>query len=368
MHYWTTDDRPAAEQFSYWREVVCEAFTPLSADRTDDPPGGDRRNPRLRSWVRASMLVSTNCAEVSSQSQFLRHGRAEVGRTTGEDLFLNLQVRGQCIVSQGDRVCTVPAGSFHVVDSTREFHQHYIEDGPSREWRVISFRLPRERIVPLLADPDGFTAVEHDARAGGIDSVVASTMLATWRNIDRLDRADADAAESAVNTVLAAAAGGRRDIFESRREEMDSALRASVNRYLAANLRGSAPLSAPAVAQRFGISLRKLHSLYEGTERTFARTTMALRVEACAAQLRAGTTISGTELAAWWGFSDLSHLNRAFRAHYGCLPSEFRDIPSTRQGAPRLTSSAGRRRRADDGSAEGDRVGRGPEPRTRGPE
>lgn len=328
MHYWTTDDRPAGEQFSYWREVVCQAFTPLAADRTDAPSSTDLPERSLRSWVRSSMLTSTNCAEVSSRSQMLKHGKAELGRTDRDDLFINLQVRGQCIVSQGDRVSTVPAGSFHVVDTTREFRQHYIEDAAYKEWRVVSFRVPRQRLVPLLAHPDGFTAVAHDATAGGINSVVASTMLATWKNIDRLDRVAADAAESAVNTVLAAAAGVNKNAQETNRAELDAALRASINRYVAANLSGAADLSAAAVASRFGISLRKLHQVYEGTGRTFARTAMALRVEACARQLRAGDqTSSMTDLAARWGFSDLSHLNRVFRLRYGCLPSEFRATP-----------------------------------------
>ena len=335
MHYWTTDDRPAGEQFSYWREVVCQAFTPLAADRTDGSATGHLPERSLRSWVRSAMLTSTNCAEVSSRSQLLRHGKTELGRTDRDDLFINLQVRGQCIVSQGDRVSTVPAGSFHVVDTTREFRQHYIEDAEHKEWRVVSFRVPRQRLVPLLANPDGFTAVAHDATAGGIDSVVASTMLATWKNIDRLDRVAADAAESAVNTVLAAAAGAKKDMPETSRAELDAALRASINRYVAAHLRGAADLSAAAVASRFGISLRKLHQVYEGTGRTFARTAMALRVQACARQLQVGgPTPSMTELAAQWGFSDLSHLNRVFRLHFGCLPSEFRAAPTPRPGGP----------------------------------
>lgn len=286
------------------------------------------------------MLTSTNCAEVSSRSQLISHGKAEVRRTEHENIFINLQVRGQCVVSQGERTTTVPAGSFHVVDNTREFRQHYIEDEERQEWRVISFRIPRQRILPLLASPDTFTAVTHDAKAGGIASVVASTMLATWNNIDRLDRPAADAAESAVNTVLAAAAGSSSELCDAGREEIDATLRASINRYLAANLRSTADISATAVARRFGISLRKLHSLYEETGRTFARTGMALRVEACARQLRAGEDPrTVTELAAYWGFSDLSHLNRVFRSHYGCLPSEFRAAPPNQVAVANLLTA-----------------------------
>src|SRR6202007_1817594 len=95
------------------------------------------------------------------------------------------------------------------------------------------------------------------------------------------------------------------------RETLDAALRAAINRHISANLLGTADLSAPAVAQRFGVSLRKLHGLYEGTGHSFTQTVMALRVEGCARELAAGGNgRSMTEMAARWGFADLSHLNR----------------------------------------------------------
>ncbi len=51
---------------------------------------------------------------------------------------------------------------------------------------------------------------------------------------------------------------------------------------------------------------------------------MAYRVDGCAQELAAGTHHSLTESASRWGFCDLSHLNRAFKARHGCLPSQYR--------------------------------------------
>lgn len=324
MRYWTTTDHPVGEQFSYWREVICQAFTPLATDRT---PGHRTPGPQehdFPGWVRSSPLISTNCAEVSSRSQLITHGKAEVRRTDSDQIFVNLQVRGHSVVTQGGRTTVVPAGGFSFVDTTSEYRQDYVEDPVKREWRVVSFRVSRATFVPLLADPCSFTAVGHDAKAGGIASIVASTMLSTWNNIAQLDRPAADAAETAINAVLAAAAGGSDASRDASREILDAALRASVNRFLAANLRG-ADLSATRVARRFGVSVRKLHKLYEGTDRSFAQTIMALRVDGCARELAAGPDHrSLTEIATRWGFCDLSHLNRVFRAQHGSLPSEFR--------------------------------------------
>ncbi len=325
MRYWTTDDLPPAEQFSYWREVICEAFTPLAAERTRAhlPVQTDRR--AISSWVRSRMLTATNCAEVASATQLITHGAEEVRRTQSDHVFVNLQLAGHCVASQDGRECVVRPGGFALFDTTTEYSLEFVADPDSQEWHVVSFRVPRAQLVPLLANPLGFTSVAHDGATSGIAQVVASTMLSMWDAIDSLDMSAADAAESAFTTVLAAAAGGNDRLHETRRDSLNDTLRASINRYLASHIR-QPRLSAAHVAQRFGISVRKLHKLYEGGDRSFAQTVMAFRIEGVARELAKDTEgRSLTELAARWGFSDLSHLNRVFRTRFGCLPSQFRE-------------------------------------------
>ncbi|MDN5853697.1 MAG: helix-turn-helix transcriptional regulator, partial [Actinomycetia bacterium] len=160
---------------------------------------------------------------------------------------------------------------------------------------------------------------------GGAPSLVASTMMSIWNTVGSLDRAATDAADTAFTALLAATAGGGDRLRDACRSELDASLRASINRYVAANLR-HADLSAARVARRFGISLRKLHRLYEGTGQTFTQTVMMLRVEGCARDLASEARQSLTELASRWGFCDLSHLNKVFRTRYDCLPSQYRDV------------------------------------------
>lgn len=91
MRYWTTVDRPVGEQFSYWREVICEAFTPLATEqRSAHRPSGPRQA-GIESWVRSNPLTTTNCAEVVSATQLITHGEAEVRRTESDHVFVNLQ-------------------------------------------------------------------------------------------------------------------------------------------------------------------------------------------------------------------------------------------------------------------------------------
>lgn len=324
MRYWTTSDRPEREQFSYWREVICEAFTPLATRRSSAHRAPGPRELGITSWVQSSMLTATNCAEVSSETQLISHGDAEVRRTGSHQVFVNLQLDGHCVGTQDGRRCVVPPGGFALFDTTREYDLDFVAGAESGEWRVVSFRVPRARLLPLLAEPQGFTSVVHDGKERGTSNLVASTMMSIWRNLDGLDVQAADAAESAFTTMLAADVGADAGVAETRQDTLDATLRAAINRHLAANLR-TGELSPQRVAHRFGVSVRKLHGLYEGSPRTFAQTVTDMRVAACARELEAGTAPrSLTELASRWGFCDLSHLNRVFRAHKGCLPSEYR--------------------------------------------
>jgi AraC-like DNA-binding protein len=333
----TSADKPVAEQFSYWHEVICQVCTPLAAAREPAHRGGEPPERGITGWARSARLGSSHCAEVCSRTQSLTHGSAEIRRMVSDDVFVNLQLHGSCIAGQGGRTCHIPPGGLAMFDTTGEYRLNFVGDTRSGEWRVISFRVPRSRLAPLLADPDGFTAVTHHATGPGIANLVAATMSALWHNIESLDDLAAEAAETAFLSLLATLAGGSGQARGTGRDGLDAALRAAVNRYLSANLQRP-DLPAADVARRFGISVRKLHGLYRNTGCTFAQTVMSLRVEAAARELAlgaAGRTL--TDTATRWGFCDLSHLNRVFRARYGCLPSEFRAQaapPSRRRIAP----------------------------------
>ena len=320
MRHLTTTDKPVADQFSYWREVILEACTPLDIEREPAHRADGATVSGFLGSLRFAKLMSTNCAEVNSQRQSMVHGAAEVRRQLSADVFISLQVGGECHAVQDNRGCHLRPGGFAMFDTTRPYRLNHLGDAADGTWQTLSFRVPRSRLAPLVRDPQSFTAVVHDATAGGIAAVAASTMTGIWRTVDSLDALAAQAAESALVTLLAATVAGH---VESG-PDTDAALRAAVHRYLAANLHSS-DLTASRVAQHLGISVRKLHGLYEHSEQTYAQTVRTLRLAACARELAAGDRRRTlTDTAARWGFADLSHLNRTFRARYGCLPSEYR--------------------------------------------
>jgi AraC-like DNA-binding protein len=80
------------------------------------------------------------------------------------------------------------------------------------------------------------------------------------------------------------------------------------------------------VAAAAGVSVRYANALLSHEKTSLARYIQDQRLERCRAALgdpaHAHRTIG--EIAFSWGFSDLSHFGRRFKAEYGCLPSDYR--------------------------------------------
>ena len=91
-------------------------------------------------------------------------------------------------------------------------------------------------------------------------------------------------------------------------------------------------LSPQHAADHVGISLRTLHSRFAQIGQTFGHLVLQSRLEACARALRDPNQrlLNISEIAYRWGFNDLSHFNRAFRAHFDMSPGEWRNAAASR--------------------------------------
>ncbi|MDQ1177288.1 helix-turn-helix domain-containing protein [Microbacterium sp. SORGH_AS_0421] len=313
MNRWDTRERPPREQFAYWREVVCAAFTPLSPAARDARDDWSRVG--LEGRVESRPFGHTTGAEIATCAQVIHHGPDEVRRVEDEVVFVNLMLDGRCVVSQDGRRSMSGPGTFSIVDATRSFTLDYLDP-----WRTVSFRVPAHDIPDVLrADATARTF----SAATGLGAVIADTLRSSWEQASRMTDSEADAVGVAVASLSRALTHSA--TTESLGDERggDEALRRSIERHLERHIR-FVDTSPTAIARHFAVSVRKLHQLYEDAPLTFGQTVMRVRVRECADDLRAERgRMTMTQLAAKWGFSDLSHLHRAFRHHLGQTPREI---------------------------------------------
>lgn len=310
METWTTTNLPERDQFSYWREVLCEAYVALNPTRPVRAGG-------FTGHVKARPISGVNVTTIASERQKIYRGRPEISRMPLEVYFLNLQVRGQCRMQQGGRAALLNAGEFALVDST----EPYLNDYCSDDWEQHSFRIPRHLLRPLLKDPDRATAVKI-GDGGGIETVTVEYLTSIARNVDRLSQTGTTLSASMVDLV-ALAVGGNPAVSERGRGTARQALCASLVKYVDFNI-ADPELGPATVAANFGISPRYLHKVLEEGGRSFGRLVLEGRLDRCAKGLATSDTPI-TDIAMRWGFNDLSHFSRTFRQRFGKSPRSYRN-------------------------------------------
>lgn len=93
------------------------------------------------------------------------------------------------------------------------------------------------------------------------------------------------------------------------------------------------PVSIGEVATAMGASVRYIQTLFEDEGITFSLFVLGQRLEYAAHRLTSPHADQRvTDIAYDSGFSDLSYFNRAFRARFGCTPSDMRQRTSTARG------------------------------------
>jgi AraC-like DNA-binding protein len=323
MHVWDTATLPARDQMPYWADVVCEAFTPLAPTRDRDHLSRSRSRDGLFGWVRSARLSSTNSAEIASCTQRLSHGAAEVRRSPSEEVFVNLQLAGTCRGEQDGRQCVVRPGEFALFDTTHPYTLEFEESGAGRPWHVLSFRIPRDRVIELIPANTRFTA-RTIADASGPGAVAANMMKTLWATSPDLGPSTRTTLDNACTQVIADALSTFAPSAPLDRAGADDALRVTARRFIVEHLSGGT-IPAEAAARHIGVSVRRLHQLFAAEGTTFGSVVRETRLREVARSLtNEADTRPLADIAAAWGFYDGPHLSRLFRERFGCTPSEYR--------------------------------------------
>ena len=140
---------------------------------------------------------------------------------------------------------------------------------------------------------------------------------------DRIGAQDSELADGLVALIRALYAGAEGD--DTGAVGLQSVHMRAIKAHIDAHL-ADRDLGPEAIARSQFISLRYLHKLFAREGVTVSRWIRARRLERCRRDLQDPALAHEPILAiaTRWGFASASHFSHAFRAEYGCSPSDLR--------------------------------------------
>jgi AraC-like DNA-binding protein len=307
---YSTAALPRRERFEFFRDVVDRVFCPMSISATQSGAGqfvGSVSVAGLGTGARMALVATSPCT--------VRRRAEDIARISVPDYLVKFQLKGHAIWTQRSREVHLHPGDF-VIASTAEPYSLQLIDDYSMPVLALSNAMMRD----LTADPDQFLGVRmsgDEADCGLLTSFVGEVVA----RMNRLDGAMLARSEANILDLLRGVLSARAKKRAVSAAEQRTAIKSFIRTRLTDHRLGPAMIAA-----EFGITTRYVHALFSDDPETIGEYIRTLRLHACREALEnsAASDQSLTDFALSWGFYDLSHMSRCFRAAFDLTPTEVR--------------------------------------------
>lgn len=266
-------------------------------------------SPSANSICPGSRIVS-NCHHVHRQQNDIR-------RDDKDFYYLVMQMNGSGLMCQDDGQTLLKPNDLVLLDVNKpcDFYFTGLSD-------QLSLIIPRRHIERRFRNRHILLnhRIAADTRLGTLIGMLAQQLF-------DLGEADAEEAEALLDALLTLM---RPNVSESLalptpyQEQTQAYMLQKAKAFIEAELMNNA-LSPSLIADRIGTSVRNLHRLFANSDTTIGRYILERRLEQCAENLKNDGAYEKVSSVAYnWGFNDVSHFSRSFKARFGISPREFR--------------------------------------------
>jgi AraC-like DNA-binding protein len=315
VHSISTDAVPQRDRFVYWVEAVSRQYTGMTLETTPE----QRRlfSARLTA-IRHAGVTSMGFDRSGARAH---RGAGDIARFPSDNLLIySAPASPSWIRAHDGDEFIAPPGSLVVGFADVPFSHANVGDEPivcalvSLPVALIgSFHRGRRKAMPRVVETDG-----------GLGALLGAYFAAWRRNLAALEGEAFDAAAHNLAHLATLAQGSVDTTAEANREAIAAARRAAAERFIARNLH-RADLSPAQIAAAIGVSVRRLHGLFEPTGVSVGRRIVALRLDKARRLLTGAAALSVTEVALGCGFDNLATFYRVFRATFHMTATEFRE-------------------------------------------
>lgn len=302
----STDDVHPRDRFDYWHRIACKTIVEHDCRpecRTNfnaTLQGGSLGDLGLLLFENSPMEVSKN-------------------RAAADELFVCRQMAGRLAVEQSGREAVLDPGDITLLDPLLPYTAKFFPDST-----LLVLKLPRRLLETRLGKTRQMIACRIQPAAS--ETVLASTFLAMLPS--HAGKLGAAAEEMIGEQALDLIAIALAKVMHSERPRVSSARSlALLNIHAAIEARLADPaLDAKTVAAAAGVSVRYANAVLAQEGTSIMRLIQTRRLARCRRALdhplQNHRTIS--EIAYGWGFSDMTHFGRRFKAAFGRSPRDYR--------------------------------------------
>jgi AraC family transcriptional activator of tynA and feaB len=298
----------APARFEAWRHALSSSHMEWDLEPAPEGPFGARIR---RKTLDGISIIDCHCDPCSGIRR-----RSEIGRSDGAYFGVLFALRGRELVRLGHNEAVLTAGDFVMWDSEREMEFRVLEP-----LHKLTLLVPKPRLKMFLGDAEKYAGkvVSGSDKAEGI---AAEALRRVARDFATVSESSANVVLDPILSLLSATLEARNPPSKASLGHNDSFR--TFCRHVEMNL-GDSALTPAAVASAHGVSVRYLHLVFAEQGTSFGRLLRQKRLAHCCRELsiaRRADTI--TEIAFRWGFNDMAHFSRAFRAEFGMSPGAAR--------------------------------------------
>jgi len=279
-----------------WAQAHERIFFPIGVRLTADDPRPGR--------IDVHRVGAVSAFRVTSDASVIRRSARGIAALDPEQFLVATALKGTTRIEQGGRSTVFSAGELSSWDSSHPFAVTHTD-----AFDLLLIVVPRALLGPRRDAICARTATRLDGALAG------PFFEQVWRGGDSANEDIADALIALVRALHTHAT--------PRLPGLLGQIKAHVDEHL-----DDPALGPDSIARAHFISTRYLHKLFAAEDASVSELIRRRRLDACRRDLLdpalAHETISA--IARRWALANPAHFSRAFRAAYGCTPSELRGL------------------------------------------
>ena len=300
---------PLSQRARSWQETVSEIILPFEATFRH----ADSFNAILRSWDLGTASLTWMRTDAVRYIRRAGHVQSD----TEENILVSFSSHSEICFEQDGIRLQCPKKQFFIEKGRAP--SDFLQTDSNEIW-VLKF--PFASVQRHIRSLDPFYGKLFDG-----DSGVGGLLFDMVQQVPNRFGPDGRSAEGLGNTfieLLVLAIESHSRAVNSTQSSVQRAHLARAERFVKQNI-GNPNLSLEMIAGACNISVRYLHTLFQGSGTSIAHWIRDMRLEACRAQLvECNRRERISEIAYRWGFSDQAQFGRHFKSRYGMTPREMR--------------------------------------------